>query len=261
MTTRPLPPELISLVHHIELNKAGWWDKAIQQLLITTIWIAGKPLSVSEILQYLKTSFQADLDIAKARSHLNTLCSRGVLVCLQEERFKIAESFLNKYEKDIRDAEQLEKAVEDLFIELINQHCPSLDAKTTWKQFNENFLAPFIREVGANTYELLSEGNIKLHPARFERFLKTFPEECHADFNEAVEAFLDPKNLQVRSYVLRSLNAYFFIEASSLKEETLEALVKFAGSKPTFYIFVDTNFLFAILGLIAGGGRHRALIN
>jgi hypothetical protein len=36
-----LPMELVSLVHHIELNKAGWWDVAVQQLLLAAMWISG----------------------------------------------------------------------------------------------------------------------------------------------------------------------------------------------------------------------------
>lgn len=245
-----LPPELISLVHHIELNKAGWWDKAIEQLLVTTIWVAGKSLSASDVSADLKKSFQVDLDDNKIRDHLNRLCSKGVLVCMPTNEFKISEVFLTKYEDGMREAEELEKSVKDLFVMLIKEHCPTLDTKVAWESFNEKFLSPFIRETGANTYKLLSEGNINLSPARFERFLTNYPPELHLAFSNAVEDFLNPKNLHVRSYILRSLNAYFFIEAGSLRDDTLQALIKFTGSNPVFNIFVDTNFLFSILGLI-----------
>ncbi|MDQ3903176.1 MAG: cell envelope integrity protein TolA [Thermoproteota archaeon] len=249
MPNVPLPPELISLVHHIELNKANWWDKAIQQLLITAIWLSGNNLTLPEILNNLRTTFQVNIDNYKAKKQLDILCSKGVLVCMPEEQFRISETFLKKCEKDFREAGEIESDVVSLFVNLINQSCPSLDAKETWYRFNDQFLIPLIREVGANTYKLLSEKSFHLNPARLDRFLQQYPPEIHASFSDAIETFLDPKNSQVRSYILRSLNAYFFIEASSLREDSLEALIRFTGSNPTFMIFVDTNFLFALLDL------------
>jgi len=245
-----LPPELTSLVHHIELNKAGWWDKAVHQFLIAVIWISNTPQSVTEILGGLHTYFKIDIDNVKARAELNRLCSKGVLVCVPSERFKLAEAYQKKYEEAIKETESLELEVERLFAEILHVHCPTLDPKETWESFNRRFLGPYVKDVGAATYRLLCEGNLNIHPARFERFLKAYPADIHKAFRRAVEAFLDPHHRQVRSYILRLLNTYFFLEASSLKKDTLDALIKFTGSKPTFYIFVDTNFLFSILGLI-----------
>lgn len=261
MEIRKLPPELISLVHHIELNKAGWWDKGVEQLLITTIWLSGQSQSIEEIRVGLTTAFQIDLDLNKVQAHLDKLCRKSVLVCMPDGRFRISESFLKKYEVEIKEAETLEKDVEESFVKLIGSHCPSLDPKQTWREFDERFLLPLVKEVGANTYRLLSEGGLNISPARFERFIKAYPKEVHAGFGDAVEAFLDPKNGKLRTYVLRSLNAYFFIEASSLTESTLEGLKKFAGSQPSFSILVDTNFLFAILELIPSAGDGRSLVD
>ncbi len=260
MAIQKLPPELISLVHHIELNKAGWWDKGLDQLLITAIWVAGRDQSVGEILAQLKKSFQVEIEIEKAQSHLSTLCSKSILVPMPDDRYKISEEYLEKYDDDIREAEALEKAVEESFIVALTKHCPGIDVHAAWKDFNERFLLPFVRDVGANTYRLLSEGNLKIAPSRFKRFVRTYPEEIHEPFAEVVKEFLDPKNLQLRSYILRSLNAFFFIEAGSLTKETIEALTKLSGSQPTFNIFVDTNFLFSILGLIPSAADGRSLI-
>lgn len=261
MEIRKLPPELISLVHHIELNKAGWWDKGVEQLLITTVWLSNRSQSIDEIREGLKAAFQIDLDILRVQTHLNKLCSKTVFVCMPDGKFRIAESFLKKYEVDIKEAEALEKDIEETFVKLIIAHCPSLDPKLSWRDFYERFLVPFVREVGANTYRLLSEGGLNISPARFERFLKAYPKDVHAGFSEAVKAFLDPNNGNVRSYILRCLNACFFIEASSLTEGTLEALKRFAGSQPAFSILVDTNFLFVLLGLIPSAGDAKSLVD
>jgi hypothetical protein len=250
MSIKKLPPELISLVHHVELNKAGWWDRGLEQLLIASLWISGELLSTAELLSSLKRNFQVQIDEEKASRFLARLCSKGTLVCMPDQKFRISEAFLRQYQGAIKEAEAIETSVEGTFIALLKKHCPMLDPKTTWRDFAERFLLPYIREIGANTYRLLSEGNLRVTPAKFERFVREYPPELRDSFRTATEEFLDPKNLDLRSYILRTLNGYFFIEASSLTADTIEALIKLSGSQITFNVFVDTNFLFAILGLV-----------
>jgi len=77
MATAPLPTELVSLVHHIELNKAGWWEKAIQRLILASVWLSGNKLELDGILKALRENFQADLDRNRAQTQLSALCSTG----------------------------------------------------------------------------------------------------------------------------------------------------------------------------------------
>jgi hypothetical protein len=261
MAIQKLPRELISLVHHIELNKAGWWDKALEQFLIATLWISGHEQSISEILTDLRKTFQVQINEEKARKHLGKLSSKGILMELHSEYFKISEKFLNKYNGDIAQSEALERSVAERFEAIISKCCPQADPVESWKDFNERFLLPLIREVGANTYTLLAEGNFQVTPARFARFVKPFAPELHDRYREVVTEFLDPRDANLREYILRTLNAYFFIEASSLTEDTIEALIKLSGSPPTFIIFVDTNFLFAILGLVPSAADGQSVVD
>jgi hypothetical protein len=68
---------------------------------------------------------------------------------------------------------------------------------------------------------------------------------------KAVGQFLDPGDLDVRAYILRHMNAYFVIEASSLSQATVDGLAVLAGQQPSFVVFADTNFVFSVLGLHA----------
>lgn len=49
MTTRQLSPEIISLIHHVELNESGWWKKAIGQVGKGLLWTAATPLISTEL--------------------------------------------------------------------------------------------------------------------------------------------------------------------------------------------------------------------
>jgi len=85
---------------------------------------------------------------------------------------------------------------------------------------------------------------------RLDQFARIYDKDLHPSIRKAVEEFLDPKDEEVREYVLRTLHASFFVEASSLREGTLKALEKATGgSNPVFNVFIDTNLLISILGI------------
>jgi hypothetical protein len=65
----------------------------------------------------------------------------------------------------------------------------------------------------------------------------------------AIVKFLEPRDADVRSYVLRHLNAYFSVEAGALRAETVDSLMRMIEKPPSFKIFVDTNFLLSFLEL------------
>ncbi|MEW6129074.1 MAG: hypothetical protein AB1757_18695 [Acidobacteriota bacterium] len=260
MSQAPLPRELVSLVHYVELNKAGWWDKAIQRLIVASVWLSSNNPTYDEILSGIHTYFQIDIDRARARSQLSTLLSTGVLVSLPGELFKISESFITQFEKDLAEAERIEYEAKKIFTAAIQQHCSSLDPQDAWQKFNEQFLLPLVRDIGANTYNLISGTHTNLHTIKFEDFLQNYPPEFHKPFRAALNIFLNPKNPDVRSYILRSLNAWFFLEASNLREETLSSLTKMANLRPSFTFFIDTNFLFSVLGLHENPSNEAALL-
>lgn len=122
--------------------------------------------------------------------------------------------------------------------------------RTFNKQPNANNQT-LLLELGANTYRLVLGNNLYRESGnRLDQFTRKYDKELHLLIHKAVEEFLDPKDEEVRSYVLRTLNASFFVEASNLNEETLKALEKITGaSNPIFNVFIDTNLLISILGL------------
>jgi hypothetical protein len=71
---------------------------------------------------------------------------------------------------------------------------------------------------------------------------------------------LNPKDPAVRSYILNYMNSFFFLEASSLREETLNRISILGATKPIFIVFVDTNFLFSILDLHENPSNEAALL-
>ena len=54
-----IPPEIVSLVHHIELNKEGWWEKALQQLILAAVWLSNGNISAQEIIDWAKANMSS----------------------------------------------------------------------------------------------------------------------------------------------------------------------------------------------------------
>jgi uncharacterized membrane protein len=249
-----LPEELIALIHHTELNKAGWWNKAIQQLILSAILLNdNKPQSLPDILKFLKAKLKVSIDKLKCEEQLDSLVNENKIVCF-ENGYKISESTFHEIQKEIDETKKIEQEVKDLFVSLVHKHCsPSLGATQVWLEFNEKFLYPFVSEMGAYTFHFITTGaqTPKLDQTAkscFTAFASNYPAYTKK-LQEVVFEFLNPQNSYVRSYILQILNSYFYVEACGVKPEILEKLVKFTQSKPSFNIFVDTNFLFSILNL------------
>jgi hypothetical protein len=70
---------------------------------------------------------------------------------------------------------------------------------------------------------------------------------------------MDPTKVPVRQYLLRSLNAWLFVEAAGLTDATLASIEKLSGSQPSFRLFIDTNVMFSILNLHENPYNEAAL--
>ena len=86
----------------------------------------------------------------------------------------------------------------------------------------------------------------------FGAYINTFSNDDQPKQREAVLEFLDPKDGDVRSYILQYLNTYFLIESSSLSSESLKLIERTMAKTPTFNVLLDTNFLFYLLDLDDG---------
>src|ERR1700752_2880116 len=122
-----LPSELVSLIHHVELDKAGWWNKALQRLILGVIWLSDNNAGYEAILERLQTHFQVRVEPVKVGSELEYLRSAGLIVRLLSGAFKIAEGALKDFERQLRETEAVEKAARERFTTLTAQHCPGLD--------------------------------------------------------------------------------------------------------------------------------------
>ena len=244
-----IPAEIVAIVQNTELNRSGWWDKTIQRLILGVAWLAGKPVTVSDIQQNIKSAVQLNLSLTKIRSAIKDLEKQDALVPLDSSLYRIPDSYRPKLEKDIAKARDVNLGTQKLFAKMLLEACNDLDPDHTWKIFELDFLIPFIKETGANTYRLIAGEQLDIDQKRIQKFLSRFDQKYQAALRKLIPLFLDPKNDDVRMYVSRLLHATFCVQASGLPDEVVKKLQTSANTPISFRIFVDTNFLFSILEL------------
>lgn len=122
--------------------------------------------------------------------------------------------------------------------------------KKLWSNLNEHLIVPLIQEIGAKTYELISgESAISIEQyGQFNAFITRYKENKIKVQNLLLNYF-DFKNEYVKKYIIHQLNAYFFVEATNLNQQTVDQVYTLAKSQTNLKVFVDTNFLLTLLDL------------
>ena len=147
-------------------------------------------------------------------------------------------------------AAEIEAGARTLFESIVTQEAPGFIVPSSWDWFCDKCLWPLVATLGARTYELLASG-VGMGTAAKELvgFLDDVPAEQRPSVRTAVELFLASSDPMVRQYVLRRLHGQLLSLASRLPAGSLDALQSGRGGPVKLKLFLDTNFLFSVLGL------------
>lgn len=246
MKNRILPPEVVSLIHHVELNRTGWWRKAVGQVVRGLLWKVGKPVSPVEIQDAFRAELGFTVPLETIEKQLASLQTTHVVSPFPPGRHKLTEKASAEFKASMDRAEDEVTASKTLFVNAVAEKCPDLEAEYVWHQFSA-VLTQAVQVIGANTFHLLADGRLERESDWLGDFLEHFPE--HQDPLRLVLAtFFAPENKSCRSLILRLMSAHFFAEAAQLPESTI-ASIEAKRKQRTLRVVLDTNFVFSILGL------------
>jgi len=238
---------ILNLVQHVELTKVGWWNDVVQRLILAIIWMDKKSdsMTIGELIGSIFSRFELRLE-SKLDVVVDKMIKTGELIKLPNGSVKLSESSAKSLLSEIRDAEVIISNAKKVFVNTLEfDGLTSEEKDRIWISFNDLFIKPFIKTSGATIYDLVNGTSPYIDQSLLVDFLANYPIEQRESLSNSVRLFVTSKDLDVRSYILRFLNAYFCIEASGLDKLTLESLVK----PKDFILFIDTNFLFSILEL------------
>ncbi len=244
-----LPREVIALVSHVELNRAGWWEKTLQRLILAAVWLMKENQAKDKISRMLKDNWNLTVSPEKLESVLNSLIDENALIKVSNDIYRISEEKRKIFETDIDAAEKAENNVRKYFCSLVVDSCPDLDSQEAWSDFERILFTPMIQDFGASAYRLITGERIAPDGSYIDDFLKKFEPKYWEKLKVIISNFLDPKREDVRNYTMRLLYAHFCVESSGLSGKVLEKLKNITNKQIEFRFFVDTNFLFSFLGL------------
>ena len=75
------------------------------------------------------------------------------------------------------------------------------------------------------------------------------PEEHREDLSKAISDFIDPGDREITKFIFSYLDAYFAVSSSGLSPKVTKKLNELRVNPPEFEIYVDTNFIYSVLGL------------
>lgn len=257
MTARVLSAEIVSLIHHVELNKSGWWKKAIGQVIKGVLWTAQGPETLEEIKSGLKREVGIGLPDEILQRQVESLIGAAAVVRLPSGQYKLTEK--TRIELSVaRDAALADQvACHESFLVSCRQHCPSRVPEDVWAQFMRSLLEA-VRVAGANLFHLLADGNLEREFDWVSRFLAPFTTSERQGLRLVLSEFFSPTNHVCRGQVLRLLSAHFFAEASQLSPATI-ASIEGVRKKRLIKVVLDTNFIFSVLQLHDNPADNAAL--
>jgi hypothetical protein len=245
---RILSPEIVSLIHHVELNQRGWWKKAMVQVVQAALWLQEQPCDLPALRATVQSQLGANPTPEALQKAVDALLSSKTIQLLPNKKYKLSEAAKAQFADIVEKSKQDQTAAEHEFSLALQHFCRQLDPQQTWKKFADA-LGRAIARIGANAYHLLVDGTLEKDFDWLNDFLKLFPAEDQEGLKAALATFFRPACSASRAFVLQRLTAYFFMEAAQLRQETIEAVEARQGKRRTIRLVLDTNVLFSVLGM------------
>ena len=200
------------------------------------------------------TVFGLQIPEFQVQVSLNHLISDGRLQQSADSNLVLPNGTRTHLKQRIDEAKSLEERVKHAWLENISRRFPSLPPEQIWKGL-QGYLARTFRCHGLQTAALL-DNSIDIAPAYSESIFSLLNESLHEIFSPALRApareailsfFVDLKyNLNQKMYIEQLEDGVFNYFSLMVDPEIATRLQKHLNK---LTIFLDTNFLFNILGI------------
>jgi len=163
---------------------------------------------------------------------------------------KLAEAQRAEIANRVQEGDALEAKVRTKFLLIADELKTKTEGTSLWNVFTTQLLLPLIAELGARTYELVTGQDLLIsNSSTYRNFLTAFPDDDRGKISILLDRFIDPSDIEIRSYILRHLHARFLIDALQLSNKNLSSLRSRISERIDITVFADTNFLFSLLDL------------
>ena len=237
---------LIPLVHHVQLNKLGWWRRAVQELIVACAFTLG-PSSERDIRDQITELCGASPNAALITAAIQQLMNDKQLL-LFNDKYHLSEDLRNTIAQ--RRKEILDSELELLHVFKAQAQRSGLadHAEQLWVELETKVVSPMAQHLGARLYHILA---ILPQSATtsFEQHVAEYMSDQPPEIRSFIIRFLDPRDTAIRQFVLRRLNARYAVDAAGLPQDTLDRLMRDSQRVASVNLFLDTNVVLSMLDL------------
>lgn len=245
-----LSPEIVALVHHIELHDSDWWNEAVSRIALACLLNARNPLESSAVHAAMQSSYGVNSSLDDVTEALKQIELAGRAIRSSGQKYTPSHESLAEAQASSARAAELESKVSRLFGDRMCATCPDIVPPPSWQDFRDNCLLPLLAQEGAQAAALslgCDNGNGSPGEAVADWVTKYDPDGAEG-LAPCILAFLSEADIDVREYVLERLDAQFVVAAAGLDTDTIRALTSSKPKKLTLRLVLDTNFLFSVMG-------------
>jgi hypothetical protein len=248
---RELPPQVISLIHYVELSQSGWWEETIDRCVMGILWLIKLPSPVGKIRKEIESNLGLELKATEINDSLSRLVQKDKVNNLGDGRYKLTLSSENDLSRQVENSQKIEENVKLKFKQKIEAISPKIDSEKLWGVFIKKLLIPLVTDSGARIYQFLfsKTGKENQFVNLTEEFLEELPEKDRDELSKCISEFIDPNDPEVTKFIFSYLDAYFVVSSSGLSPKVTNKLSSLRDEPAEFIIYVDTNFIYSILGL------------
>ncbi len=244
-----VPSEVVHLVHHVELHRSGWWDRALDRLALVTLWLQ-QPAEAADIAARLSAQLDQRVDPDRVKTSIARHIAAGYVVQLRDGTLKVSEEIEATLRAESLDVSGSVTRVQARLASIALEDGIEAEPTQLWGDFEADFMVPLLRAAGARIYEIVSSAvSLEESVPTYGDLIRPMCDRYGGDVRATLVRFLDPADRDVRGYVLRQLMTQFAREAAGLDQDVLRTLEKSNGRPDRVRVLVDTNFLFSFLGL------------
>lgn len=236
------------LIHHVQLNEAGWRETTHRLLLLASLGESTGPMRPAEMATAVEQRYGVTLDVKSVVRLLAIYMSEGLVRALPDDSYGLTEVGRLRLQESATEADELTGKVRARFEKICAEVCP--DARLSWETIETDFLRPMAAGLGARVYDLIKgDGLSKEASKRVALIDSEWARETRASVAKALERFINPDDPAIRTFFLRLLNTDLLVRASSVSEADLAAIDFNPSNRLSMTVFVDTNLLFSLMRL------------
>ena len=238
--------DLTRLVQHVALNESGWWQHAMERIVRACLYAFG-PRPAASIRDSVISLCGMPPNSERVAATIDHLLNSGDLIDYRGT-LRLSEASREALAHQESTTNDSEHRVRVQFDTMAHERNLGDRADELWSTMETGVVLPIVRQMGARMYSLMTESAAD-EDENLESQIADLLSPYGTPIRSFLTDFLNPHSQDIRGFVLRRLNVQYVVDAAALPHDALQRLSPLNQRTGRIDVFLDTNFVFSVLGL------------